>query len=155
MRTEVIYNGKGQPGPFANQFRLKDLTFISGEKVTVSDEQAGMLLQSAPKGSVEVVSGTPVMKALLSNSAKAAIKTAAAQAKQFPTDPAAALDGLEPIPEDVVKALSGKPEDAAAFVTGGKADAVLGSVAVWAQLGGRKAVAELVARRAVALKPKV
>jgi hypothetical protein len=141
----VQYDGKGQPGHIAAGFRLKGNLFESGKPAEVSAEVAGLLLKSAPVGSVKVLEGQPadvvVQPAVAKAAAKSAARLAAEHAARFPVAPDDALTAVDALPDAILKAVSGKDEDALAFVASGKADKALGHLALWAKLGRRDKLA--------------
>ena len=147
----LVYTAKGAPSHLAGAFVLKGRRYVTGEEVEVPPELAGLIIKSAIAGSVRVVSGQPINKAVQPTTAKAAAKQAAAHRRQFPVDPARALDDVPALPDDVMAALSQK-RGGTAYIESGAADACLANVAVYLKMVGRHQLARAAARRAESLK---
>ncbi len=150
----VRYDGSILPSDHPNHkiIRLKGEEYITGEEKRIDAERAGMLLRSAPPGTVQILEGAPVHAAVLPLSAKEAARKEREHRARFPVDPVAALSEVSPLPEAVLKGIQGKFDVVAAFLDSGEADAFLASVALYCRLGGKEKIAELAARRAEAIK---
>lgn len=154
MYVKFRYRVDGADPPHMDGVRFKGLTLADGSVHEVAPELAGHA-QSAFPGRIEILSGEPKPWRQITAFAKKAAKLAAERAAEFRVDPAAALEGLQPIPPAVLKALRAPKEaDAVKALEEGVADAYLGETAVWAQLGGRAEIAKAAARRAEAIRPK-
>lgn len=147
----IVYTARGAPSHLSGAITLKGRRYATGEEVEVSPEAAGLLIDSAPKGSVSVVSGTPVHRAARPATAKAALAHREAHRKSFPADPGKALDSVPAIPSDVMEAL-GKKRGGKAFIESGAADACLADLALYLRLEGRHQLSRVAARRADALR---
>lgn len=147
----VVYDGKHAPEHLAKRFLLKGVEFATGEQVDVPATMAGLLLKSAPQGTVSVVAGEPEEPDLRTSAMKAEARRRAEHLAQFPADPAKLLADLATLPAEVRKALGGKEDAAIAFLDAGSADAILGNVALWARLSGLDPVAKAALRRREAL----
>jgi hypothetical protein len=156
MSTHCVITYKTLPEdpPHMSGTMFKGLKLVDGGEYTVTNDLAGHALFAFP-GRVTVKSGDPTPWTPGTASAKAAAKTAAEQAKLWNRDPADALKSVQPLPPAVLKAIRvPKESDAVKAIDEGAADAHLGGVALWAQLGGLVDLATAAARRAEALKPK-
>jgi hypothetical protein len=148
----VEYNGARAPEHLRAAFSLREHTFATGKKVEVSAEEAGLLLKSAPAGSVTVHSGTPVDAVARSRRADEQLLRTQRLREVFPKDPARLLSDVAALPKEIRDGLSGK--DGIAFVEAGKADGCLFDAAHWAQLSGLSEVAKSAVRRADSLASK-
>ena len=148
----VEYNGARAPEHLRAGFSLREHTFATGKKVEISAEEAGLLVKSAPAGSVTIHSGTPVDAVARSRRADEQLLRTQRLREVFPKDPARLLSGVTPLSKEIREGLAGK--DGVAFVDAGKADACLFDAGHWAQLSGLAEVAKAAVRRADTLASK-
>lgn len=152
MNVQIKYEiGKGRE--HLATVTYKGMILEAGKTYEVSPVYAGMA--AAGLDGVTVVSGEPTPWVRRTGAERAELRRARERAEAFPSDPAKVLDGQPAIPDAVAKKLrSLKEADAVKVLEEGLADACLGVVAVWAQLGGLVDLAKAAVRRAEALRLK-
>lgn len=149
----VEYDGRGVAAEHLRAgFMLRERMFATGKRVEIDSDEAGLLVRSAPRGSVKVHTGEPTHTPIRSHRADEQQLRTERLLEVFPKDPARLLQATSPLSREVLDGLGGKA--GIAFVESGKADGCLFDAAHWAWLGGLAEVAKAAVRRADALNRK-